>query len=73
MKSYQKSKKLMILEVLEDILAAPGSFRPAGSIVEFRFEIQSDYTSQNPLQSSDYNTFRPKNLENTKKMVKRAL
>ena len=57
----------MDLEVLEDFPAAPDSSRPAGSIGEVRFEIRIDYTSQKPLQSSDYNTFRPKNLEKTRK------
>ena len=42
----------MILKVLEDFQAAPGSSRPAGSIGEvLKFNIRIDYTSQKPSQS----------------------
>ena len=53
----------MIFEVLEDFQAAPDSSRPAGSVGDVKFEIQIDQTSQNPPQTSDLYTFRPKNLK----------
>ena len=40
----------MILEVLGDFPVAADGSRPGASIGEVRFEIRSDYTSQNPFQ-----------------------
>ena len=60
----------MILNVLEDFQAAPGSSRPARSIGDVKFNIRIDYTSQKPFQSSDLYTFRPKNLKRILKKYK---
>ena len=46
--------KLVILMVLQGFPAAADSSRPAGSIGEVRFHIRIAYTSQKPLQGSDF-------------------
>ena len=62
MENTENQPKIMILKVLEDFQAAPGSSRPAGSIGEVKFNIRIDYTSQKPLQVSTFYTNQVDNL-----------